>query len=62
MEQPNVERFALERNYGTPAQSWDATVEDRDLSGHMDGILPQMFGYTDAKTMIENFSAALGQH
>ncbi|KAJ4992310.1 hypothetical protein SVAN01_02329 [Stagonosporopsis vannaccii] len=52
-------------NHGTPGahvQAWNTAVKDRDLSGHMDGILPQMFGYTDAQTMIDNFSAALGQY
>lgn len=34
-------------------------MEHEDYSGHIDGIIPQMFGHADTGTMLENFSFAL---
>lgn len=36
-----------------------ATLEHDDYSGHIDGIIPQMFGHADTSTMMNNLSFAL---
>ncbi|KAH6641946.1 fungal-specific transcription factor domain-containing protein [Boeremia exigua] len=36
------------------------TVAYEEYGGHIDGIIPQMFGHHDASTMMDNFYSALG--
>lgn len=57
-------RVATEIEHGTlssymPAQS--AAVKDMDLSGHVDGIFAQMFGFENTESMVDNLSTALRQ-
>ncbi|KAH7091511.1 fungal-specific transcription factor domain-containing protein [Paraphoma chrysanthemicola] len=40
-------------------QEHTCTSTREDYSGHIDGIIPQMFGHTDTETMLANFSYAL---
>jgi hypothetical protein len=45
---------------GTATQELASTSGQEDLSGHIDGIIPQMFGHTDTDTIMANLSYALG--
>lgn len=48
------------RNYAL-MQGNSSTIDLDEFSGHIDGIIPQVFGHTDTGTMLDNLSSLLGE-